>query len=462
MSDKININTLKDNLSLVIQNEISNMRLLQDINKEFVAKGLNLDIPMLLFDKGLTVHEIKDENVLIALSKSIFNFAKANNKDLGKGININPKDYFTDTVLTNYEVYQEPEKPKELKTIVFEDCQKVGNNAYWFFIKAKQLSEIKENNKLGNFEGIQRARKIVKLPNGEEIEKINVNKDGINALTERFKKHNIKPTCITFTVLDMPNKEPQVEFIPEYKKFGTLKVTPNFDSSSINYTPMIINDGNHRSTALADAYFDDKEVEDEGLGVFFFLMSPVEAKQYTADTFEQNSTDTTYAKTLKDTPENRFIQYVTSNSKALKNKVANIISECKVKKALTYLSILNDSVNLMKIEKLDNDVTSEREARKISNIIDVLIDYLASEYFNDDIEKMKEHNFLLKPNTFVGYLAIANILKNNENSRLLVGDVADKLIKINEDLNRKLKLDIKDCNVKHVYEYFEKIAKEVM
>lgn len=67
MSDKININTLKDNLSLVIQNEISNMRLLQDINKEFVAKGLNLDIPMLLFDKGLTVHEIKDENVLIAL-----------------------------------------------------------------------------------------------------------------------------------------------------------------------------------------------------------------------------------------------------------------------------------------------------------------------------------------------------------------------------------------------------------
>lgn len=460
MSDKININTLKDNLSLVIQNEISNMRLLQDINKEFVAKGLNLDIPMLLFDKGLTVHEIKDENVLIALAKSIFNFAKTNNKDLG--VNINPTDYFTDTILTNYEVYQEPKKPKELKKIVFEDCQKVGNNAYWFFIKAKQLAEIKANNKLGNFEGIQRARKIVKLPNGEEIEKINVNKDGINALTERFKKHNIKPTCITFTVLDMPNKEPKVDFISEYKNFGRLEVTPNFDSSAIDYTPMIINDGNHRSTALSDAYFEDSEVGDEGLGVFFFLMSPADARQYTADTFEQNTTDTTYAKTLKNTPENRFIQYVTSNSKILKNKVANIITECKVKNSLTYLSILNDTVNLMNIEKLENDITSEREARKISNVIDMLIDYLTSEYFNDDIEKIKEHNFLLKPNMFVGYLAIANTLKNNENSRLLTGDIADKLMKINEDLNKKLKLDIKDCNTKHIYEYFEKIAKEVM
>lgn len=460
MLDKLNINILKDNLTLVIQNEIANMRLQQDINKEFSAKGLNLDIPALLFNKGLTVHEIKNENVLIALAKSIFNFAKTNEKDLK--VNINPTDYFTDTIITNYEVYQEAEKQEELKTIVFEDCQKVGNNAYWFFIKAKQLAQIKENNKLGNFEGIQRARKIVKLPNGEEIEKINVNKDGINSLIERFKKHNIKPTTITFTVLDMPNKEPQVEFIKEYKNFGRLEVTPNFDSSSIHYTPMIINDGNHRSTALADAYFEDTEVEDEGLGVFFFLMSPNEAKQYTADTFEQNSTDKTYAKTLKDTPENRFIQYVTTNSKTLKNKVANIISECKIKKSLTYLSVLNDTVNLMNIEKLDNDVTSEREARKISNVIDMLIEYLSSQYFGDDIEVMKEHNFLLKPNMFVGYLAIANVLKNNENVNLLTGDIADKLIKINEDLNKKLKLDIKDCNVKNIYEYFEKIAKEVV
>lgn len=460
MADKININILKNNLALIIQNEISNMRLLQDINKEFSIKGLNLDIPMLLFEKGLTVHEIKNENILIALSKSILNFAKMNDKDLG--VNINLTDYFTDAILTNYEVYQEAEKEEELTTLIFENCQKIGDNMYWFPTTGKKLSKIKNHNKLANFEGIQRARKIITLPNGEQIEKININKKGTNSLKERFKKHNIKPTCITFTVLDLPNKEPNVHFEQEYKTFGRLEVTPNFNKDAKDYTPLIINDGNHRSTALVDACFEDSSAEDEILGVFLFLMNPTEAKQYTADTFEQNSTDATYSSTLKNTPENHLVNSVVSNSKILRGKVANIISECKVRNALTYLSILSDSVKFMNIEKISDDIVAGREARKVANLIDKMIEYLSSQYFENDIEKMKAHNFLLKPNMFVGYFAIVNIIKNSEMAELLAGDIADKLMKINDDLNKKLKLDIKDCNAKNVYEYFEKIAKEVM
>lgn len=457
MSEKLNLNILKDNLALVIQNEIANMRLLQDINKEYSYKGLNTDVPSMLFNKELTVDDLND-NELIALCKSIFNFVKQNNKEIK--VNINPSDYFTDSALTNYDLYEAP-KEEEIETIVFEDCQQIDANTYWFFIKGKQLKEIRRANKIGNFKGIQRARKIVTLPNGEKIEKINVNKKGLKALNKRFKAHNIKPTTITLTVLDLPNKDPNVTFTPEYKCFGRLEVTPDFNRESPNYTPLIINDGNHRYTSLCDACEEDKTAEEEGLGVFLFVMNPDEAKQFTADTFEQNATDKKYVDTLKNTSDNKFIQNLISNSNILRGKVSNVISECKAFKTLTYLSVLNDCVKFTNID-VSNDITSIREAKRIANIIDTIIDYLLSEYFNNDIEQMKAHPFLLRPNTFVGYIAIANAIKNNEYYQLSAGSIADLLVKIEENLGKTLKLDNKDCDVKAIYEYFDKIAKEVM
>jgi hypothetical protein len=93
-----------------------------------------------------------------------------------------------------------------------------------------------------------------------------------------------------------------------------------------------------------------------------------------------------------------------------------------------------------------------------------MINYISSTYFEGNLEKMKEHNFLLQPNMFVGYIAIGNMLKKVTDVDIATGDVADKLMTIKEDLDKKFKLNsrLNDEEIRKVYKYFETIAKEVI
>lgn len=459
MQEKINLNILRNNLTSVIKNNTKDMRLLQEIIKEFSNKGLSIDIPSMLFNRQKHVDELKDTE-LLALTKSIFNYLTQNERKIN--VNINPKEYFSDSAVTNYEVYIKPEQKESEKTIVFDKVIQVAPNTWWTFVKAPQWNQLrKDGDKIGNFAGIQRARKIVKLPNGEEIEKININKDGMKALKERFKKHNIKPTTVTLTVLELPNKDPNVVFTPRFEEYGTLEITPNFNAESEDYTPFIINDGNHRYNSIADAYGEDKTVANEGLGTFIFLMTPDEGSQFVADTFEQNVTEERHVKTLKNTPNNKLISNIVANSNVLRGNVTNLISECKATSAITYLEIMQNCVKYTNID-VENNITNARESRKIGKIIDLIIDYLSQTYFGNDLDKMKKHNFLLKYNMFVGYIAIANIIKDKTDSEILAGDIADKLIKIEDDLNSKLSLEVGSADVKKIYDYFENLVKEVL
>ena len=65
---------------------------------------------------------------------------------------------------------------------------------------------------------------------------------------------------------------------------------------------------------------------------------------------------------------------------------------------------------------------------------------------------------LLAPNTFAGYIAIANVLKDNSNFRGIAGEVVDKLIGEKDTLSQKLKLDekVKISEAEKIYRYFEK------
>jgi len=468
MEDRKNLTTLKDNLTLVIQKQVKNIKLLQAMNEEFINKGFEIEIPSMLFNREIEIEAVRD-NELIAVNISIYNFFK--DKDLDKELKTNnktidiiPSHYFSDAELTSYELYEKQKENKVPDIIEFENCTKIDTNIYWVFNKAPKLAKLRSDRKIAYFKNIQRATKKYTTPTGDVIEKINVNKDGIKSLKNRFKKHNIKPTTITLSILRQPKKKPYVKFDSKDGVIGTLFIKPVFDRNSDEYAPLIINDGNHRYTGLCDAYDEDgNKVKDEGLGTFIMILNEDEARQFTADTFEQNSTDVEkkHAETLKNTDENKFARSLELKSEILRDEVTSIIRDCKVLDKLTYMNILIDSAKYTGID-LTDEITSEGDIEIIANTIDMIIKYISSKYFDKDINKMKDHNFLLKPNMFAGYIAIGNILKDSDNYKRLAGEVSDKLIQINEDLNKKLKLDMSDCNVERIYKYFENIAKEVI
>ena len=461
MENKLPINKLKDNLTYVIQNQVRNTRLLTAINNEFTSKGFDITVPSMLFNGEVTV-DVLEQDEIIALAFSMYKFLS--NADIDIKVNIDPNDYFTDKILTEYELHSAP-KDKKNNTVIFDECRKIDANNYWWYGSAEELLKLRKDRNVQYFQGIQRMAKIVELPNGLKIKKTNVNPKGIKSMNRRVKEHTLRPTSISFALLLIDGKDPEYSFTPEYKNTGKLRIETNFDRNSENYAPLIIPDGFHRWTSYCDACAEvGDKVKKEGLGVHIYLMTVPEAKQYVADVFERNETDEEYTESLKNEDNSlMFVENVISNSNILRDNVVNTMSEYKeFKNSLTYLGILKDVARYTEIN-IQDEVTCEKEGRKIAKVIDAMLSYMISTYFENNIINMK-NTTLLAPNTFAGYIAIANLLKDNSNFRGIAGEIADKLIGEKEKISHQLKLDekVKENEAEKIYRYFENIGKEVI
>lgn len=460
MENKLPLNKLKDNLTFVIQNQVKNTRLLTAINDEFISKGFDITVPSMLFNGEVTVDVLEDEEI-IALSVSMFKFLS--NADIDIKVNINPNDYFTNKILTEYELHSTP-KEKRNNIAIFNECRKIDANNYWWYGSPDELLKLRQDRNVQYFQGIQRMAKIVELPNGMKIKKINVNPNGIKKMNKRLKEHTLRPTSISFALLLTEGKDPIYSFTPEYKNTGVLKIETDFDRNSEHYAPLIIPDGYHRWTSYCDARAELGEKIKEGLGVHIYLMTVPEAKQYVSDVFERNETDEEYKESLGNEDNSLvFIENIISNSNILRDNVVSTITEYKeLTNSLTYLGILKDVAKYTEIN-IQDEVTCEKEGRKIAKVIDAMLNYMTSTYFENDISTAKNTS-LFMPNTFAGYIAIANLLKDNSNFRGISGEIVDKLISEKDTLSHKLKLNekVKISEAEKIYRYFENLAKEVI
>ena len=423
---------LRNLIDEIIVEYRKDMKFIQRMRKAFSIKGLDSNIPAMLFKNQMELSEL-DINELICITDFLHTELEQSRFDL--------KKYFSDMEINNYILYQQQNKSNNqsnIKIVHLKEVRKVSDTEYIVPMTAKQLTELRQNRQFAYFKDIQRCSKKVKLPNGEVIEKINVNKEGIENLKARFKSKEryIVPTEISLTILDIVNKNPQYQFIPKYKNTGDLNIKVNFDIDSSEYTPLIINDGYHRTMALTDSYLEDKTIENVPLIVGIHVLTEVQAKDLTADTFEQNATDKQWVDSLKLTQENKMVDILIEKSSILSEyKIENNKKEfVKNKKAITYKVLLKQTLKALNI-KFKNDISMTRTITKMAKNLDLLLHYLKDEH-----EQLFNRDNLLCEKAFVLYLAIVNNLKEDI---FLIGEIADKIALLNiTTINTQTEIEI--------------------
>lgn len=406
------------------------MKFIQEVRRSFSQKGLDTNVPAMLFKNQMEVKEL-ELNELICLTEFLHITLTQERFSL--------KKYFSDMEISNYKVFQGQEKvSKENKIVHLEEVRRVTEIEYVVPMSAKQLTEMRKNRQYAYFKDFQRCTKKEKLPNGDIIEKINVNKEGIEDLKARFKdkERYIVPTEISFTILDIEGKQPQFQFIPKYKNTGNLNIKVNFDMDSVEYTPLIINDGNHRLNGITDAYLEDESVADKQLIVGIHVLNEAQAKDLTADTFKQNSSDKYWIENLQYTKENQVLNMLIQKSVMLSDN--NIVDSkrdfVRDKKALTYKVLIKQAIKILDL-KFNNDITMARTIDKIAKNLDVLLNYLKDEYS----ELFNRENLLFEK-SFILYLSIAS---NLENDIISIGKLGDKIAQLDfETLKQKSETEL--------------------
>lgn len=393
------------------------MKFIQEARRSFALKGLDTNVPAMLFKNQMEVKEL-ELNELICLTEFFYNAFNQERFRL--------KKYFSDMEISNYKVYQKiKNETTDNKIVHLEEVRRITDIEYVVPMSAKQLTELRKNRQYAYFKDFQRCTKKEKLPNGEIIEKINANENGIEDLKTRFKdkERYIVPTEISLTILDIEGKEPQYQFVPKYKNTGDLNIKVNFDVESDEYTPIIINDGYHRLTALTDSYLEDESVADKQLIVGIHVLTEVQAKDLTADTFKQNSSDKYWVDSLQCTKENQITDMLIKNSSFLnKYNLANSKRDfVRDKKALTYKVLIKQTIKMLDL-KFNNDITMTRNVTKIAKNLDILLNYLKDEY-----SQLFNRENLLFEKSFILYLTIASNFKNDIISMGKLGDKISQL-----------------------------------
>lgn len=454
---KFSMTELVKKLDEIINENRDNLKLINYIREQFITKGLLYQIPQQVFSDGWDLENLESIE-LIQFTKSVGMYFKDKSLDI--------VNYFSNGELIFYNSYI-PIEEEAPNFILFKNAIKINAKSYVAVLTAKQASEMRRYRQYIYYKPTQRPARNV-LSKGRKVgTKENINQEGVKDLTERFIKKDIFPTQIAWGVLYYEGKKLGISFngYKDHEEVGDLKIYPTWYTEDINYTPFVSNDGYHRYISLANAF--DKHLLETGeeldisLTTVINIMTEAEAKQYVQDSFKRNYADLKELEAMSPTSENKFIDIIIDKSEVLKGKVETTFKNIKTTNALTSKDILSSAIKISKFD-INDDIEADIQSTKIAKIIDLIINRLCKEYFNNSIKEMKE-TYLLAPNMFIGYLAIVDFLKNDNKYINKIVKIVDELYLLTEDKNiATLKLNNKNCNTDIVYRYFQNLIIEVI
>ena len=403
-----------------------------------------------LMDENLT----KDEQ--ICLCKAMY---KATKVPI-----LEPTNYFTPKEIDEYDMLVViPEQ--QTKEMIF-NVHKLNDESYSTYIDTDVLFDYFENHLTCYNKSIQRP--CIETKYGKVIrQKLDVNRDKIEDIKTRLESENPDdipiPTAITFTVLQKEGKQVQVYYDGDDNE-GTLKIVPNYDIESPYYTPVCINDGFHRQTALIEEFVKQrKEGKDFNFRMILLInvINEYKAKRYTEDTFKASIPSKEVLNNFKPSTTNNFVDKIIENSKILKDRTVSNFSSVKGTNNLVSKDVLYKAIKLCDNLDMSNEIRVMQQSKKCAKIIDLFIGELCKEYFNNDLDKMKNNSFLLEQNMFCGYLAYCNLMINKtyiEDITIRIEQLAE-ICSNDEELEqiKNLRLNYKLADLTNVFNYFTKL-----
>ena len=370
----------KDELIEMIQETVEenllNKNLQKSLKSEYIKKGFNINFTNLLWGNNVELDNLTVEQ-LIAITKVFFNELKEEKFRL--------TNYFSDGELFSYSLL---EKENEvIQEILFKDVLKIDNKNFICRLDGKQADILLNNNLVAYYKEFQRNSKLVKTSTGRVVKKINVNKQNLIEMKERFLKGDLTPTSIHFAILNKGlGFRNNFKFKELYSNVGDILIKPNFDMQDKEYMPFIIADGFHRLSAFVSAY---NEAKDKGVEFKSYLTcfinifnDETSIKQFISDTFKRTDEDKSYLETLAPTDENVFIDKFISETN-IKKHIANTKQDMNLKNMWLTRNELIEIFQRNNVS-MSKDINSEIDLELIANIFKDIISYTNKKQYNKE------------------------------------------------------------------------------
>ena len=225
-------------IDIKLKSNLTNALLSKELNQELLKKNLNVNLTGALFNGLKEVVDLTDDE-LIMVAKVFYNYFKDEE--------LNPKEYFNERQILDYELIQRP-KEEKVSLMEFENVIKINDTSYVTFIGAEKLYNYFTNGLFIYDRRVQREPRIRLLGKNYLVKEISLNKNAVKEIEQEMLNRTYEPDAIILNVLMMEGKSPNVKY-----GNGTLFITPNLDMNADDTTIVQLTDGYHRTSALVNA-----------------------------------------------------------------------------------------------------------------------------------------------------------------------------------------------------------------
>ncbi|MBS5307713.1 hypothetical protein [Clostridium sp.] len=394
------IDLLRLEVDKVVEKQMLRGDLWREINNEFERKGLDSrSLLLLLDDDKKTASDLTDYE-LIAFSKVAY--------DKLKWKELNPKRYFGDVTLVNYENYFRTEKI--IDVVELENFKKVDDFEYKGQISYKQIYDYMNNNLLIYDHEAQRSPKYREIgsKNGkaQKLKVVNINEKSVESIADSILSNNFEDSEIVLNCELIKGKKQKFDFneISLYKEListlsntfnkeektienivkkdlenigqGNIVIEPNYDMNSDFTTWVSITDGYHRCKgiilAMTRHYEKTGEWLDRSIGVKLVRATKERAKRIVHQTFLRSADEPEWVNALAEDDYTKFVDLLVKQSKRL--TIENTIEEAEINDKLTSKSLLTDIIKNTGIAVNDSSEALFK-AMDISKNFDLMYDY---------------------------------------------------------------------------------------
>ena len=454
-------------INKILDEEYRNKELVNHLRDIFAKKGLPINIISTLFSREQDWQDISKMGQ-IGFVDGCYNILKWDNLKLNK--------WYSDVDIASYMTYSKVNE--EIKEVYLPEMIKLDEMTYIGAREINVISKYLENLLFLYNKETQRASKYTTLGTSDKIIRtISFNQKAINEMKELIKNGNFEYDLIVINVLLInKNNDPRVEIKSAYSNSNiyNITITPDYDINSNRYTVINLLDGFHRCMAFVRACEEYKNETGEELTyktpIKLVMRDLQDAKRIVGQTFKRSDTDKGFVKAMEVNDYTIFLDGLMKKCKTLSpKKVADYYDDYLYKKnSYTHKIVLLDGLKKCKDIPFNKPMQCNFVQKSMAKIIDLLINYLCDGCYNGNIKEMINNSNLMDINIFLGYIAIADVLKDIKDENELIEyiqEIGDRLYLIQEENKselEELKLTNKKYNANNIFNYFKKIAMEVV
>ncbi len=430
-------------------------KLIKSISNMFTNKGFATNRPQQIISRNIPLESLSNKELLMFVG-SLYKVKSS--------LKINPEDYFSNAeIISLNNLTKQSQKNDEL---ILNNVVQI-DDLHWIcpFMTLEEIHNAHNNAFLSYNFNTQREATYKETTTGELIVTATLNVDSVRDISKSMYENKFTPNMITLNVRLLEGKKPNIKYD---EKTRQLIIEPDYDYESDNTTFIDILDGFHRINgalwSVAKAKDEGKELKG-GLVVSITAMTEEEAKNYIAREAQRNDMSKEYVTALSDDDYNKVIRqlndYGTELDNILKNKIGNTINDVKFNNKYTTIEFMRKGLEETKL-----DIKDMFEVKmfipKVTEITTMLIRYATRRYYNNDVNELSEKSNLLEPGMFIGYLAIANELKNDKNYFDKVTNIVDYLMNMTRNEYQDLGVfQLKNLKSKKIYSYFKELVNNI-